>query len=412
MTRIGAALHRTTLGLLTALALPAPTHAAPPEALWTVPAIAGIATLVAWVALSARAARALARASSHATAAASSAGHVPAPGDAVAVWRASVGALEALAADRERESQEEFRRLAIVREQVAGNDGLYRLAVDRAGDGMWEWDLRAGKIAFSARWWSMLGHAASQTPEDAGRWEQSLHPEERSRVMEAIREHLEGRSARVELEHRLRHRDGSYRRVLTSAHAMRHASGAPYRLIGLNIDITARWQVCEVLTDAAGELAELDGIACYRALIARFARAVDMQEVFLCECVDHPPSRVRMLAHWRDGEFVDCKEFNLAGTPCKEVIEGPRVVYVPKEMAARWPVERPRGTEAYLGVPCLDSRGLVIGHIACKQRRAMRPELPHEAVMRLFAMRAAMEMERRSLDHLASSAETWEAPEH
>jgi hypothetical protein len=46
---------------------------------------------------------------------------------------------------------------------------------------------------------------------------------------------------------------------------------------------------------------------------------------------------------------------------------------------------------SYLGIPCLDSAGRVIGHIACADDKPMREELPHQAILKIFAMRAALE---------------------
>ena len=55
-------------------------------------------------------------------------------------------------------------------------------------------------------------------------------------------------------------------------------------------------------------------------------------------------------------------------------------------------VERQYQREAYLGLPCHDSQGQVIGHIACADPGSMPDELPHQAILRIFAVRASMEL--------------------
>jgi PAS domain S-box-containing protein len=50
--------------------------------------------------------------------------------------------------------------------------------------------------------------------------------------------HLEGSTSHLEIEHRLLHKDGSYRWVLSRGTAFRDGKGKPYRIAGSSIDIT------------------------------------------------------------------------------------------------------------------------------------------------------------------------------
>ena len=45
----------------------------------------------------------------------------------------------------------------------------------------------------------------------------------------------------------------------------------------------------------------------------------------------------------------------------------------------------------------------MIGHIACKHGEAIHRELPHQAILRLFAVRASVEMERHLLERMRAS---------
>src|SRR5579883_1176166 len=57
----------------------------------------------------------------------------------------------------------------------------YSLAARGANDGLWDWDLRTGKVFYSPRWHEMLGlqQPVSGTPAD---WLDRIHPEDRPRV--------------------------------------------------------------------------------------------------------------------------------------------------------------------------------------------------------------------------------------
>jgi PAS domain S-box-containing protein len=303
----------------------------------------------------------------------------------------------------------EARRHCLAQEELRETGERYTLAVGGASDGMWEWNIGSDTSYFSPRWKSMLGYAEHEIGGSIDEWRSRIHPEDRPRVEAALHAHLEGHSPRFEDEHRLRHKDGGWRWVLARAAAVRHASGRAYRVVGLNLDISARRQAQEVLTELADGLHGLQGEEAYTALVRRFAAILDMREAFLCECCDRPPTRVRMLAHWRDGVLAPCVEYDLAGTPCGEVIISGKTVFAPSGATARWPSEQQAGNESFIGIPCCDSKGNVMGHLACVDRKPMGGELPHDAVLRLFAVRAAVEMERRMLERLQGRTLQWPA---
>jgi len=223
-------------------------------------------------------------------------------------------------------------------------------------------------------------------------------------VLSALRAHLEGRTARVESEHRLSHRDGSWRWVFARATAVRDDAGAPCRLVGLVTDISARKHVEQSLVAIAEGLSAVSGEECLRRLVRSFAAVLGVREAFVCECSDHPTTRVRMLARWKAGEFARCVEFDLVGTACEDVICDGHTVFAPRDAGERWPMEKQYERRSYLGIPCLDSADRVIGHIACADDQPMPDELPHHAILKIFAMRAAIELERAVLERERAEA--------
>jgi PAS domain S-box-containing protein len=286
----------------------------------------------------------------------------------------------------------------------------YALAVRGANDGMWEYDLTTGGAHFSPRWQSILGFAEGELAGRLDEWTERIHPADRERVQRELDLHVQGRSERFEIEHRLCHRDGSWRWVLTRASAVRHASGKASRVVGLMTDISSRKRVQEALLELADGLASVQGEACFQALVRSFAQVLGVREAFVCECIDDPTARVRMLARWKGDDFARCVEFDLAGTACEEVIGGGNTVFWPQHAGKRWPLERQFEREAYLGLPCFDSAGRVIGHIACADPVSMPEDLPHQAILKIFAVRAAIELERRRLERERQAVGLGEAP--
>jgi PAS domain S-box-containing protein len=130
----------------------------------------------------------------------------------------------------------------------------FTLAVQGSDAGIWDWDLRTNQVYFSPRWKSMLGYGEDELRNEFDEWESRLHSEDRERALETVRAYLDGQSADFELEHRLRHKDGSYRWILARGAAVRDASGRPYRMAGSHLDITDRKEMEGVLREQMARL--------------------------------------------------------------------------------------------------------------------------------------------------------------
>lgn len=324
-------------------------------------------------------------------------------GDAACTTQAALRHLfRALAAEREKaETQMAVRQR--IEQDLRASEERYALALKGADEGWWEWNLKSGRVMYSERWCCMLGLTPAHLGDGIDEWCRRIHPADRERAQSELEAHLNGLTPRFENEHRVLHQDGEYRWVLARATALRHAGGRPERLVGLATDVTARKQVQQAVMDLADGLVSVRGEVGLRSLVKCFAKVLGVREVFVCECLDFPTTRVRMLARWNRGGYDRCVDFPLEGTACADVILSGRLVYEPDEAGRRWPVEMQYERNSYLGLPCIDSQGAVLGHIACADPGAMPDLLPHEALLRIFAVRAAIELEWRALERLRES---------
>ena len=130
------------------------------------------------------------------------------------------------------------RQLSQTYEDLRGKNEQLELVMAGANDGIWDWDLRANTLYLSPRWKSMLGYADDELPNSPDVWPSLVHPDDRERVGGLFDAYLAGESRSLQAEHRLRHKDGSYRWLLMRGIALRDASGKPYRVAGSNTDIT------------------------------------------------------------------------------------------------------------------------------------------------------------------------------
>lgn len=125
----------------------------------------------------------------------------------------------------------------------------YELAVQGSNDGIWDWNLVTNEVYISARYKGILGYGDDEFQPSLAIFLDLLHPEDTALVESAIQEYLDGRSPSYHPEYRVRHKDGSYRWVLSRGAALRDADGNPYRMAGSITDITERKGGEELLRD-------------------------------------------------------------------------------------------------------------------------------------------------------------------
>lgn len=125
-------------------------------------------------------------------------------------------------------------------EALRASQERYALAVRGAGAGIWDWDIRSGKVYYSPRWKALFGFEEQEIGESVDDWARLLHPDEREWILKFQDDFLAGSASTVSVEYRLRHKDGSYRWIVAHGLAVRDQQGKAYRLVGSHGDITDR----------------------------------------------------------------------------------------------------------------------------------------------------------------------------
>ena len=134
----------------------------------------------------------------------------------------------------------------------------------------------------------------------------------------------------------------------------------------------------------------------FAALVENLARALRTHGAWVTEYLEES-RRLKALAFWMGGEWVEGYETLIDGTPCEAVVTGARLVHYPDKVFEVFPDDediKAVGAVSYLGVPLLGLDGKVLGHLAVLDRRPM-PESPRSlALFHIFAARAAAELQR------------------
>jgi diguanylate cyclase (GGDEF)-like protein/PAS domain S-box-containing protein len=142
-------------------------------------------------------------------------------------------------------------------EDLHESEERYTLAVRGANDGLWDWNLLSNEAYWSPRWKAMLGHDEQGIGVSPDEWFNRVHPEDVARVRSALTTHLEDGSTHYENEHRVLHRNGTYRWVLCRGAAVRDSAGTATRLAGSLTDITET-KLADALTGLPNRLLFLD----------------------------------------------------------------------------------------------------------------------------------------------------------
>ncbi|MCA9288383.1 MAG: sigma 54-interacting transcriptional regulator [Phycisphaerales bacterium] len=165
-----------------------------------------------------------------------------------------------------------------------------------------------------------------------------------------------------------------------------------------------------VLYDVARGTASETGENFFKQLCRHLASATRCRWAAATEYV--PERRaLRTLAFWDRDKFWDNFEYPLAHTPC-EVVIGGNYCHFPERVAQAFPQHHELvefGIDSYMGVPLVDQAGLCLGHLYIMDDKPMPPEPTALCVFRVFAARAAAELNRtRAAEALRASQARFE----
>ncbi len=117
----------------------------------------------------------------------------------------------------------------------------WKFALEGAGDGVWDWNLKTGDVFYSNQLKAMLGYREEDISNRFEEWERLLHPEDSRKFKRAIDLVLLGETVAFTCEFRMLTKDGNWRWILARGKAVEvDASNVPTRIIGTNSDITER----------------------------------------------------------------------------------------------------------------------------------------------------------------------------
>lgn len=153
-------------------------------------------------------------------------------------------------------SFEQMKQAIISRESaLRESEERFRYAMEATSDGLWDWDVRTGKVSYSPNYTKSLGYEPYEFPMVVQSWQTAIHPEDREAILKINDDCVENRVQSFEVEFRMLTKSGDWKWILSRAKAVsRDSEGRALRLIGTHIDITERKRAEEAIRQLADEL--------------------------------------------------------------------------------------------------------------------------------------------------------------
>jgi PAS domain S-box-containing protein len=135
---------------------------------------------------------------------------------------------------------------ALANEKLRESEERYRLVLEGANDGIWDWYCATDEVYCNDRLLEIIGVSRSEFSFTPAAFTQLIHPDDLRKIQAVIKAHLT-RAEKCEAEFRIRHASGEYRYCVARGKAQRDRFGCPTRMSGIISDITERKQLEEAL---------------------------------------------------------------------------------------------------------------------------------------------------------------------
>ncbi len=184
-------------------------------------------------------------------------------------------------------------------------------------------------------------------------------------------------------------------------------------MLGSAMDISMQKQAENDIRMTAEAMADGPALQIMERLVKTTAGVLGTDYCFIGK-LNMDGRNVTTAAFWDDGRCSDSFTYNLADTPCETIIMEGECVY-PEKVKDLFPEDHylaQMKIESYAGVPLFNASGNILGHMCVYSRKPIKNVNHTLMLLRIFAMRAAQEIERQQYESdLQIAATTFETQE-
>jgi diguanylate cyclase (GGDEF)-like protein/PAS domain S-box-containing protein len=230
---------------------------------------------------------------------------------------------------------------------------------------------------------------------------QIIHPDDQGPVWNDVQAALKENKP-FQLIYRIKTATGEERWVWEQGRGIFSREGQLLALEGFITDITDRKRTEEILQNIAHGVTAVTGDLFFRSLVQHLAGALKVDYVFIAALKKDSQQMVETIALWARGAIVDNMTYDLKGTPSESFMEKSFCCYS-SGVRQKFPNDyllKEIGIESYLGVPLFDSSNHPLGLLVIMDRKPLMNIGLAESMLRIFAARAAAELERKHAEEI------------
>ncbi|PYT95425.1 MAG: hypothetical protein DMG38_27105 [Acidobacteria bacterium] len=281
-------------------------------------------------------------------------------------------------------------------EDLRRSEQRWRAVFENSAIGVALTDMTGRFVATNSAYQKMLGYSEEELNKQI--FLELTVEDDRKENWALIAELVEGKRSQFQIEKRYRRKDRRLIWVSNNVSLVPGTEDVPQFLMALSEDITGRKQAEDTFRLIVAGTAPTTGSDFFQSLVQHMAQALRARYALVTACDDQ--KRARTLAFWKGDGFGEDFEFDIADTPCENVLHG-EVCHYREGLQGLFPLDKLVAdwhAESYLGVPMLDHSNRVIGHIAILDNKPMDADLRTIDLLKIFASRGAAELKRQKAE--------------
>ncbi|NOZ11017.1 MAG: PAS domain-containing protein [Gammaproteobacteria bacterium] len=282
-------------------------------------------------------------------------------------------------------------------EALRKSERRYQVLAEVSPVGIFRTDA-AGNCLYVNERWCMISGMTFEDAQGEG-WIHGIHSDDRKRVFEEWLLAFDN-SLPFQSEYRFRTPEGVTKWVLGQARADLNENGVIVGYVGTITDITERKHTEETVHNIAVGVSSQIGEAFFQSLAIHLAKTFNAKYTFIGLLDKQRPGTVDTVALCIQGEVVDGPSYELVRSPCEHVVgvsSSCGVQAYPRDIQYLFPDDpmlKEMGAQSYVGAPLVDTTGKPIGLIVVMDDKPMENAGMVGAILKIFAVRVAAELER------------------
>jgi diguanylate cyclase (GGDEF)-like protein/PAS domain S-box-containing protein len=131
-----------------------------------------------------------------------------------------------------------YKELKLVKELLEKSEKRYKLAIEGANEGIWDYDFINDEINLSPWWRINFGYTQDTVKDPLELFKELIHMDDQEQGLRALNDYLKQNTQNFKSVFRMKTQNGKYKWILNKGKAIWDKRGNPLRMVGSSTDIT------------------------------------------------------------------------------------------------------------------------------------------------------------------------------